>query len=342
MAQASSTPTAVADALALGDCGKALDVMARLPDPEPGRDAQAAALAKGFCLIREGAPAAALDVLDATGDLGGYATLLEARALVALGRPTDALEVLGRDPPPGRAGRSVLLLRGRLRWERGDVEGAELLRGLFDTDLAVEARYWLAEGYGVQGRPDKMIETLKDVYTDARPGGWDARAAGRLAALGVDVKDATSPVNRPLLERRLASLHDHRRTEDALALAKALYDGVTPSDRIGFVELGHVHYAARDYEGALRAWESAYGAPADARGNAKELFEYALGHARTGDYDTAAVVYRRVIQFHPTTKQGDFASFKLGYMEYDRDDCGKAIPLFEAHREAYPSSRHLD
>ncbi len=337
-----SAPTEVAEAIALGDCGGALDAMARLPEPQPGREAQARALARGFCLLREGAPAAALDALDPEGDLGGYATLVEAQALIALGRPSEALEVLEREPPPGRAGRTVRMLRGRLRWERGEDAGAELLRSLFDTDLGVEARYWLAEGFGVQGRAGEMIATLKDVYADARPGGWDRRAAERLEALGIAIGDTTSSEGRALLERRLASLHEHRRTEDALALAKSLYDGVTPSDRTGFVELGHVHYAARDYEGALRAWESAYGKPAEARGNATELFDYALCHARTGDYDTAAVVYRRVMAFHPTTRQADFASFKLGYMEYDRDRCDDAIPLFSAHREAYPASRHLD
>jgi len=338
----SSSAAAVADAIALGDCGSALDAMAQLPEAPAGRPAQARALARGFCLLREGAPAAALQALDRNGDLSGYVALVEAQALVALGQSTDALAVLEREPPPGRAGLRVRLLRGRLRWERGEPEGAELLRGLFDTGLAAEARFWLAEGYGVQGRTSEMIATLRDAYADARPGGWDARAATRLGELGVALDDLASPDGRALLERRLASLHEHRRTEDALALAKRLYAGVTPSDRQGYVDLGHVHYAARDYEGALRAWAQAYGAPAEAEGNAVELFEYALGHARTGDYDTAAIVYRRVIAAHPTTRQADFASFKLGYMEYDRRRCVDAIPLFEAHRAAYPASRHLD
>ncbi|MEN0067566.1 MAG: transglycosylase SLT domain-containing protein [Myxococcota bacterium] len=338
----SATPSSVADAIALGDCGTALDQMASLPEPEDRRTAQARALARGFCLLRERAPEAALEALDSEGDLAGYAMLIRAQALAALGRPAEALAVLEGEPPPGRAGRQVLLWRGRLLWERGDEQGAQLLRSLDETELASEARYWLAEGYGVQGRTKEMIEALRNAYADARPGGWDTRAAERLSQLGIAASDLESSEGRALLQRRLASLHDYRRTEDALALAKEVYDGVTPSDRIGFVELGHVHYSARDYEGALRAWENAYGAPAEARGNAKELFEYALGHARTGDYDTAAVVYRRVIGIHPKTSQADFASFKLGYMEYDRAKCIDAIPLFEAHREAYPASKHLD
>src|SRR5690606_35861672 len=36
----------------------------------------------------------------------------------------------------------------------------------------------------------------------------------------------------------------------------------------------------------------------------------------------------------------EFASFKLGYMAWDAGDCGAAVPLLQAHAEAFPTGRH--
>ena len=332
LAWAVDVPTAVS----LGDCGTALDLL----DPDDPRDA--AQLARGWCLAREGAPFAALDALPQEGALGGYGRLVAAQRWVALGQEAEALAALEGAAPPGRAGRAAQLLRGRLLAPYGDDVGLRALRDLLDSDVGDEARFWLAEALGVQGDVAGAIEHFHQVWTDARPGGWDGRAATRLQELGVSLDDTGSTAGRAKLEARLAGLQRHRRAEEARALAEVLYAHEAPADREGQLFLGRVFYDARAYERALGVWRQALGVPGEATGTPDEMFDYALCHARTDDYDTAAIVYERLFQAHPTHEKADFASFKLGYMKYDRNECDAALAAFDAHRQRYPDSEHLD
>ncbi|MCB9689121.1 MAG: transglycosylase SLT domain-containing protein, partial [Alphaproteobacteria bacterium] len=143
-------------------------------------------------------------------------------------------------------------------------------------------------------------------------------------------------------DRRRAALAKVNRAEEALAVAELLASRHPPTTAAAWDALGRARYNARQYADACEAWTHVVGEPATSVGGPQALFDTALCFARTGDYDTAAVVYRRVIAQHPTTKQADFASFKLGYMEQDRGDCAKAVPLFDEHRARYPASKHTD
>lgn len=330
------------DAIALGDCSSALDLLEAGTASSHPHHADAAGLARGWCLARAGDPDGALAALPEQGPLSGYAALIATEALIELGRSDEALLLLADAEAPGRAGQQIRLLRGRLLAEYGDPRGFSDLQSLLDTPLGPEARLWQAEALGIGGDLDGLIEGLRTIWTDARPGGLDAQAADRLEALGVPVPELQTDAGKALAEARLSGLHRHRRTAEALQLAEVLYEGHTPSDHAAWIELGHVHFAARDYEGTLAAWSQVLGPPQEASGSAQELFDYALCHARTGDYDTAAIVYTRLFEAHPDHKKADFGSFKLGYMKYDRRECDAAIPAFEAHRDRYPDSRHLD
>ncbi|HHO52646.1 MAG TPA: tetratricopeptide repeat protein [Deltaproteobacteria bacterium] len=304
--------------------------------------ADARALARGWCLAREGDPDGALAALPTEGPLSGYAALIAAEALIDLGRADEALELLVDAEAPGHAGRRIRLARGRLLAGYGERRGFADLEALHGTPLEPEARLWQAEAHGIGGDLGEMIESLRTIWIDARPGGWDARAAERLEQLGVAVPELETAGGRQLAEARLSGLHKHHRATEAMQLAELLYEGHTPSDHAGWIELGRVHFAARDYEGALEAWAEVLGPPGSATGDPEELFDYALCHARAGDYDTAAIVYTRLIEAHPGHSKADFGSFKLGYMKYDRRECGAAIAAFEAHRGRYPDSRYLD
>ena len=263
--------------------------------------------------------------------------LVRAEALQELGRTDDALAALEGATAPGDPGAELKLLRGRIMAGRGDPAGERDLESLLGGPHEPEARYWLAEAAGVQGDQEGLLEGLRAVWVDARPGGWDTRAAERLTELGA----APGTDDAALAKKRLSQLHRHHRVSDALELAKAL-QGAEPEDRAALVEWGAIHFAARDYAGALAAWQKALGAPAEASGSPDELFDYALCTARTGDYDTAAIIYRRLIEAHPSSRKADFASFKLGYMEFDRNECTKAVSLLAEHRKRYPSGRHVD
>ncbi len=310
--------------------------------PSGALDRDALQLAQAWCLVRTGDPEGALQALPKGGELADYAAVVSADALVALGREDEALDAIASARPPGESGQRLQLMRGRLLATYGDPEGASQLEALFDTPLGPEARFWLAEARGIQGDVPALVEGLQSVWTDARPGGWDTRAGKRLEELGVAVPDLDSGAGRALAEARLDKLHTYRRTTEAQALADSLFAGRTPEDHDGHIALGHVYFAARAYPKALEAWKETLGEPAEATGSAEELFDYALCHARTDDYDTAAVVYKRLLKAHPTHKKADFASFKLGYMKFDRGECDQAIELFADHRERFEDTRYLD
>ncbi len=335
----------VADAVAMGNCPSAMAALEAPPPAEeeqPSLETSARSLARAWCLLRGGTPEEALVALEQAAGLERHAALVRARALAALGRPDDALAALADVELPGAGGREVKLLRGQILAARGDARGERDLKALLGTGVEPQARFWLAEAAGVGGGVEQMLEGLRAVWVDARPGGWDAKAAARLAEHEAPVPDLDSPAGRALARKRLDRLHAHHRVSDALELARALQEKEPPSQRSDWVTTGSVHFAARDYAGALAAWRNALGPPAEATGSANELFDYALCHARAGDYDTAAIVYRRLVAAHPTSRKADFASFKLGYMEYDRGACDRALPLLDEHRQRYPDGHHLD
>lgn len=336
-------PDTLPEAMALGDCATVI----RLAQGATEADDRgtAARLAVAECHLRNSRPKDALAVLADTGPdagaLGGYRRLLRAEASVDAGDADAAAATLTGLALPGATGDEVRLLRGRLGAERGDAAAKVDLTALLSSDLGPEARWWLAV-LARAANDGSERAALNALWLDARPGGWDGKAAARLAELGNAVPDVSSAPGRDLARKRLEALHAKNRVNEAKALSDQLAEVEPPKDRAQWILLGQVRYAARDYKGTLDAWRNAYGAPDAATGSPSELFDYALCHARAGDYDTAAVVYQRVIAQHPTTDEADFASFKLGYMEYDRQQCAAAVPLFDAHAARYPASKHLD
>jgi soluble lytic murein transglycosylase len=308
-----------AESVALGDCEVVLSA------PAPG--AAAAPLARARCLLRVGRPAeVAGAVADVPASLRGYGALLTARAALAQGDREGAAAALVGVKLPGEAGADARELAATLA---GDVD-ALLAFGAKRPSALLAA----AEVLRAQGDAAAAADVWRGVWTAAEPGGADRAAFEALQAAGID--PLAEPATRA---RRLAALQREHRAAEALELAASQ---PAPTTADGWIQLGEVRSAARDHAGALEAWAHAYGPPAKATGSAEGLFAYALAHARTGDYDTAGVVYRRIPVVAPKSGEADHAAFKLGYMEVDRGRCAEAAPLLEAHRAAYPASKRLD
>ncbi len=328
----------LADSVATGDCAAVVSRLAASSDLHA-----AERLAGAHCHLELDDPTEALKLL--TGDLGvlqGYGHWLTAEAHFALGNPADAMTTLANAKVPAPLRPRVEMLRGRAELATGESGGDARLRKLTRGDTEPEARLWLAEAAGVAGDVDALVAGLIEVWVDGRPGGWDVEATERLTSLK-RLPDPTTDSGEVHARGRLANLQKHGRNTEALALALVLQAKAPPTTEAQWRALGDAHWRAREYAGALEAWRHVYGPPEEAvHTDVAGLFDYALCHARAGDYDTAAVVYRRVMAQHPGTKQADLASYKLGYMEYDRRDCDAAVPLFDAHITALPTSRHLD
>jgi soluble lytic murein transglycosylase-like protein len=325
---------AIADAVAMGACDT---VIAELVPPAT----EAERLALGSCL-RRADPEAALQYLPAAGvgPLAEYGRWQRAEVLMELGRAVATVEVLLGLELPGAAGLQVRLLRGRALISQGkSLEAREDLRVLLNTEVGDEARYWLAIGGRDRGDLQAAISTFQRTWTQSVRGPWSSRSAEALKALGNPVPDVASATGQALVADRIASLRRVHRHGEALELVLSLREvtALAPDHALAWA-----YFRGRQYEQAVSTWAALMGSGADARGPAAEMFHMALAQSRTGDYDAAALVYRQVIQQHPSTKQGDEASYKLGYLNYDRGNCAPAIEAFAAHLKRYPSSRMIE
>ncbi|MEZ4321358.1 MAG: transglycosylase SLT domain-containing protein [Myxococcota bacterium] len=319
-------PPSLADAVASGDCTTVVDGTA---GPEPV--AAEWRVPRAWCLLKLGdAKGAEAMLASGTGEgvLGEYGRLVLARARLQLGDTAGADTALDGLSLPGDAGTEVRMSRARLAVQRKDLAG---FRKVVGSDSRTEVGFLYGEVLLAAGEREKAIGQWRAVWTSADVGGWDAKAEARLAEVGAD------PMSDTERGSRLTNLRKKGRIDEAAVLAAEL-----GTDAKNPLELARVNLQARKYADSLTHWRAALGPPAEAKGSAQNLFDYALTNARNGDYTTAAVVYERVIAQHPTDDLADFASFKLGYMAYDELDCARAVPLFEDHTKRYPGSSHLD
>lgn len=338
---AHALPTAVADAVAVADCGS---VLAALPAPAADDER----LAVAWCLQHDD-PRRAEAVLAPVRDgvLGEYARWLRAEALLARTAPgaedvapaKAALEALDGLSLPGRPGLDVRLARGRALIALGrSLEARPDLRALLSTDVGDAARWWLAEGARLRGDVEPAVATFRATWIRNLTGGWSERSAERLADLGhptpsPDGAGLETQEGRDLAKQRLAALEAGRRYADAWAWRQAL-------EAVGVVDSAPTRvraaFRARQYPEATRLFDEA--TASGARLGASTTFLAALAVARTGDYAAAADRYRALIAAFPGTDEAVEADWKLGYMAWDAGGCAQAVPLLQAHRDAHPRS----
>lgn len=294
-------------------------------------------------------PVRAAGPCEADGLPPPYAALGTARVALEAGAPAKALAALeGTDElPEGPARRTRDLLRGRALLEAGELaRGRDALLGVLagaageaayrptacDADPG-EARWWLAQGAVRRGEPDKAIPTWQRIWTDNPRSPRVADAVARLASVGQAVPDATSAAGRALVEARVATLGTLQDHAEALQLLLLLPpDGSDAGRR----RLARAHFSARDYKEAVRLLGTL------ATPDAQDLFDRGLAMSRTGDYSSAAAIYRALIAAHPDAPQAQEASFKLGYLAWDGGQPEAALEHFEAYRRDFPDGRHDD
>lgn len=330
-----AVPPAIADAVSVGDCRT---VVAALPSPTTD-DAR---LASGYCRWRLGAWDDAVATLGpvTTEPFAPYARWIRARALADAGRPKDALVVLDALTLPGDAGLEVRLLRGRLLVETDrSLDARDDLRRLLDTEVADEARWWLALGAERRGEREPAIATWRRLWVASVRGPWSTMAAGKLAAVQAPVPDVTSEAGRALVSERVTALRAANRHTDALALLETLS---TPTDADGWRRLARTRFDAKTYGPAAAAWRNGLGAPDVAVGAPADLFSYALSTARSGDYAGATTIYQRLNAQHPASAEADTAAFKVGYMAYDAGRCDEAREALASYVTARPGGKHVD
>lgn len=338
LAAHAALPAGVPAAVATGDC---IDVV----EKTSGIDTDDARLLRGRCQVRLDRPADAAATLApvSEGVLGEYARLERAAALHALGEDEATLEALDGLRLPGRAGLRVRLLRGRTLIAAGrSLDARPDLRALLSTDVADEARYLLAMGALDRGEADPAIATFRRLWADSTRGNWSEEAAVQLLALGQPVPDVASADGRALVQQRIQALDKAHRYGESLVLRKELAVSAPPSTRAEHIAMARACFKGRDYGESVTHFARVHGTPEAATGTARDLFDHALATSRTGDYDTAAVLYGRLASQHPGTAQADSARYKLGYLHVDRQEWPEARRALKAYLDHGGSKKHVD
>lgn len=322
------------DAVALGDCES---VAAALPAPSSDEER----LALGWCL-RSSDPARAIEVLTDLGDgvLAEYGLFVRADALLAQGRPTEALASIEGLSLPGDVGIDLRLIRARalLALDRS-LDARPDLRALLDTAAADEARVLLSDGAVQRGDVQPAIDTYRRAWATSVRGPWSDTAAQALAALNAPVPDFSTEDGRALVRDRLAALKKAQRHGEVYTLETALREAT--GDTKTSWALGESQFRARQYPAAIETFTAATGGnPASL--NASRLFQYALTHGRVGDYAGATKHYQTLLRTHPSSKEADQASYKIGYMAADEGRCEDAIRELGRHLRERPSSKYAD
>ncbi len=295
----------------MGDCGRARAALT-------STDTDADRLAAARCALDLGRPEDALADLRGVSGFSAWVAWIRLKALVDLQRWEEALSVDISELPTSA--------KDALEVERGRAQGA-LGRPTpwleAHTDRS-DARFYAASAAAQRGDSVTARRLWLQGWADASLGGWDQRAAESLAGLGTSVADVQNVDVRAAARTRVSSLSQADRNIEALALLESLSPSPDVAQAARYARLAT---AAKAYPKAIDWWTVAHGPAASATAGPKDLFDHALTYARADDYENAAVVYRRLMAQHPATDEAEFASFKLGYMLWDRGDCAAAIPL---------------
>lgn len=333
-----AVPADLARDVSMGDCRA---VIAALPSPAADDER----LVVGHCLLHDGDPAGAAAVLApvTTGVYGDYARLERAQALADAGKPAEAITAASGLSLPGDAGMGLRLLRDRLLVESDrSLEARDDLRALLDTSSADEARWWLAAGAEKRGDAAAAVPVYRKLWATSTRGPWSDKASDRLTALKAPVPDLATADGRSLVRDRIAALRKDNQNDRAYELLlklRAVEPATTPDARL---QLARTAFDARKYADARDAYRGLLGDAATCDGATSDLFDYALATARSGDYPTATLIYRRLDTLHPTATEADFARFKIGYMAYDAGDAATARTELHAYVAARPTGEHVD
>ena len=268
-----------------------------------------------------------------------YAALGRAEAVVETA-PDEALSLIdGVELPKGPAARRLLLLEGRARLGMGDVAHAEvlLLRVLQDWSNASQSRgtpcdvdpgairWWIGQVFVARGEPKGAVAQWRNLWMHDVLSPHSEAAEELLRTHD----DQFGPSEQGMVHERVQSFAKANRHKAGFAFLKERADPSTDATkRALFVGA----FNAKQYPEALQAF-TALPAPTEA-----ERFDYALATSRTGDYDAAARIYGTLID--GTSATADHASYKLGYLLYDKGRTDEAIAAWREHLTRFPQSRH--
>jgi soluble lytic murein transglycosylase len=327
------------------DCAKAIDPLNRAR-PHAGDIGDYVAFYLANCYIETGRTAEAIAALTSfektfpASLLVRDAHVLRGNALVADGRPKEAVELLESDRNPVRADLELAL--GRAYAAAGDpVRASAVLRHLyFSIPLSFEAAAADAELQKLAATPGLGRPAFGDRKSRA-----DALARAKRYAEAAnayrDLLNEALPADRPSIQLALADamLRSGQGRE-----ARRLLDSVPTSPEIAAQRLfaiGETQRSADDDDGFLRTVDDLRQAAPSS-----PYLEQALLHAGNiyllrRDYDKAMDAYRELEQRFPSSPRAHYAHWKVAWLSLRQGRTSEAKNAFEQQIALYPDSSEV-
>ena len=196
-----------------------------------------------------------------------------------------------------------------------------------------ELRWLLAEAAHKRGSSDAAVPVYWSIWTKNPTSRWATEAEKRLISMGHRVPDSTTASGRKKIASRAATLRKMNLHKEAIKLLDQLPKS---NETTSVKKQAYYAFSAKDYPRATTLFRSLK------QPKEEDLYHLALATARTGDYETATAVYTELFEKFPRGKRADTASYKVGYMAYDKGNLSAALSHFASHLRRYPTSKHAD
>ena len=266
---------------------------------------------------------------------------LYASALLAEGRPQDAITLLENDRQPPRSDMELTL--GRAYAAAGQpAKAAEILRNIYVTmPLSAEA-----------GQADAELKTLAGTAQVPVLGVNGRRTRADLLAKGKRFSDAAdeyrtllnvvSPNDRPDLELALAvALRRSGQNKEAKKVLEALTSPTPEINAQRLFNLGEVARASDDDEGFLRNLAELRQAAPTSVWLQQALLAEGNFYLLKPDYDKAIDAYRELQQRFPNAGRASYAHWKVAWLSLRQGRKDEAKTGFEQQIGLYSSSAEV-
>ena len=266
---------------------------------------------------------------------------LYASALLAEGRPQDAITLLENDRQPPRSDMELTL--GRAYVAAGQpAKGAEILRNIYVTmPMSAEASQADAELKTLAGTTQ-----LPPLGVNARRTRADLLAKGKRFSEAADeyraLLDVLPPNDRPDVQLALAvALRRSGQNKEAKKMLEALTSSTPEINAQRLFNLGEVARATDDDEGFLRSLAELRQAAPTSVWLQQELLAAGNFYLLKPDYDKAIDAYRELQQRFPDAGRASYAHWKVAWLSLRQGRKDEAKTGFEQQIGLYPTSAEV-
>ena len=266
------------------------------------------------------------------------AHVLYANALLAEGRPAEAIPILEKDREPIRSDLELAL--GRAYAGAGQpAKATEIYRNLYFTiPLSGEAAQAETELNKISGLSQATTDQLRARADLLMKGRRYNDAAGEYH----DLLDRAAPNDRVAVQLALASaLRKAGRNKEAKQVVESIPSSTPEINAERLFNLGEIARAANDDDGFLQIMGQLRETAPTSSFLEQELLAAGNIYLLRKDYDHAIDAYRELQQRFPTGSRASYAHWKVAWLSLRQGRNEQAKAAFEQQIALYPSSAEI-